>query len=53
MGDRYSFNIKCPYCKKETYVNCYNSEWGDSDVCEWCKKTFKIEMKFKAIKIKK
>jgi len=50
MSDRYSFNIKCPYCKKETAVLCYNGEWGESDVCDWCGKRFKIIVKFEAEK---
>lgn len=50
MSDRYMGRIKCPECNGETeYI--YNDEWGTIQVCDECKKEFRMFIELKAVKI--
>ena len=65
MGDRYHIKIKCAYCGKLNPKPKKNNEsWMDDFIyyaescgfttfdCDYCGKKNKIEMNFKAVKIK-
>ena len=53
MGDRFEGKIPCPYCKKKTLFYYAPSSGFTKDICEHCKKPFKICMKFEGEKIQK
>lgn len=49
MTNRYTGLIKCPHCNKLTEY-FYADEWGEGQICDKCKKEFKMEMRFFAFK---
>jgi len=51
MTNRYMGTIKCPYCNKDTEF-LYADEWAETQICDNCKKKFKMRLKFVAEKLK-
>ena len=53
MSDYYTFEIKCPHCKKNNWVCYMDDEYAEERAtkCEFCKKKFQIEMTFKVKKV--
>ena len=50
MGDRYTGMIECPECKKQTEF-LYAEEWGEIQICDHCRKRFKMYLTLTAKKI--
>ena len=52
MTDRYFGKTKYPYCKEDTEF-FYANEWAEGQICDKCKKEFKMRLDFVAVKFRR